>query len=301
MQRARKRGLILGVVAALLWSPHFAMVRSLLRGDVPLLVAEFYFLLFASLLLLLLLFLSGRLSELSVFKRRETHFLVLAVSGAYGLGLLLGLALDRSSLAQVRLWFYAGPLIVALLSVPGRERADVKLFFGILMGFFGCIMIVRGETAGSLALSMRAVGAAACWAAFSMLARPLVREENALPVAAVVCLIGAACLLVTCLSMGRSIFAVRPAHLWTAAVTGAFTVGLMMVFWLKCVGSVEVALAAPLWYLGLAFGIVWSLRTGADVEGWWAFGGVVLILLGLHTAYSGRRGGAMTLGDVIRG
>jgi len=301
MQRTRKRGLILGAVAALLWSPHFALVQSMLRGGTSLLVAEFYFLLFASVLLLLLLFLSGRLSELSVFKRRETHFLALAASGGYGLALLLGLALGQAPAAPVRLWFYAGPLIVALLSLFGRERADLKAFVGILLGFFGCVLVVRAEAPGSLAISMRAIGAAACWAVFSMLARPLVREEKPLPVAAVVCMIGAACLLVTCLSMGRSVFAVRPAHLWTAAVTGAFTVGLMMVFWLKCLGSAEAALAAPLWYLGLAFGVVWVRRVGVDVDGWLAFGGIVLVLFGLHTAFSGRRSSAMSLGDVIRG
>lgn len=313
MYRAQKTGFFLGVVAALLWSPHFYMVESLrpARGavegqsGVAMLVAEFYFLLCAAAVLLLLLFLSGRLSELAVFKRRETHFLILAASGGYGFWLLRGLALEAVAPSHARLLFYLAPLLIALLSLLTRERADGRALLGLLFGFVGCIMIVQGQGSGAAgAISVRnslpAVGAAACWAVFSVVARPIVREEKALPVAALVTAIGAACLLVTCLSTGQSILEISPVQVWRSALIGACTVGLMMVFWLKCVGMVPVVLASPFWYLGLVFGLALARWRGVSVSGWWALGGLVLVLLGLHTVLSGRQRAAVTIGDIIR-
>ena len=310
--RTKKQGFLFGVLAALLWAPHFYVVQSLRPAEgaagMPVLVAEFYFLLCGSVILLLLLFVSGRLSELAVFKRRETHFLVLAASGGYAFWLLRDSALAAISPAHAHLLFYSAPLLMGALSLLTAERADRRAVLGLLFGFLGCIMILLGPLRGagmahaaSLRGSLPAVGAAACWALFSVMARPIVREEKALPVAVLVMAIGAACLLVTCLSRGENILAVRTPQLWTALLAGALTVGLMMVFWLKCVGMVPVALASPLWYLALVFGIAWARWRGLSIAGWWALAGSVAILLGLHIALSGRKRTTVTIADIIRG
>ncbi|MBA7662961.1 hypothetical protein ES703_70994 [subsurface metagenome] len=305
--RTKKQGFLFGVLAALLWAPHFYVVESLRPAKgvagMPVLVAEFYFLLCGSVILLALLFVSGRLSELAVFKRRETHFLILAASGGYAFWLLRDAALAAISPAHAHLLFYSAPLLMGALSLLTAERADRRAVLGLLFGFVGGILILHrsGGAAASLQGSLLAVGAAACWALFSVMARPIVREEKALPVAVLVMAIGAACLLVTCLSRGENILAVKVPQLWTALLAGALTVGLMMVFWLKCVGMVPVALASPLWYLALVFGIAWARWRGLSIAGWWALAGSVAILLGLHIALSGRRRTTVTIADIIRG
>ncbi len=307
MRTSGKTALLLGALAALLWSRHFYVLEGLRGDDVPVLVLQFHLLFWPAAVFLLLLFISGRTSALSVFNRRETRFLALAAAGGYGFWVLRALALESGDAPQVHLLFYTAPLLMGLLSVFTGERADRKVAFGLLLGFIGCIVLVEGqgsgmETAAPVRWSARflAVGASACWAVFSLMARPIVREEKVLPVVALVTGVGAICLFVTCLSTGESIFRISPPQMLTAALAGLFTVGLMMAAWLKCLGMMPVSLASPLWYLGLLFGLIWAHRSGVSVSGWLALAGAVLILLGLHSALGGRQRSAVTMSDIIR-
>ncbi len=307
--RSRKAAAAVGVLAAAFWSPHFQLVQRLTTGESPpsRLVLSFYFVLGAAIALSLVLFLTGRLSELRVFNRQETHFLLLAATGGYGFWVLRALALAELAPAPARahLLFCAVPIFIAVLSVFAAERADGRTFIGLLLGFFGCVvLVVPGHLmAGSLRGTLLALAAAACWALFTLAARSLMRQEKALPVVALVTAIGAACLLVTCLSTRESIFAVRPDQLGMALAGGFFTVGIMTALWLRCLAVMPAVLAAGFWYLGTLFGAIWAfLGWGGDRPNvWWLLVGGALILLGLHGALSGRRTAEVTLGDVIRG
>jgi len=309
MYRTPGAGLVLGIAAALLWSLHFRVTRSLLVAGVAPPVAGFYLLLAAAGVLLLLLFLSGRLSELSVFGRHETLLILLAGTGGYGFWLLGGMAREALPASQARLLFSTAPLLMVLFALFGPEKPGRQAAMGVLLGFVGCIMLVKGRQAGTESAAATvlwrggalALGAAACWALFTVMARPLVREEKALPVAALVCSLGALCMLVTCLSTGQGIGGIALGQLWRALVAGALTVGMMMALWVGCIGGLAVARAAPLWYLSLAFGTLWAYRAGTRVDVWWALGGAVLVLLGIHFASAGRRREAVTIGDIIRG
>ena len=254
--------------------------------------------------LLLLLFLSGRLGELSVFNRRET---LLPHPCSPRRLCLLDAARRRgrehATRARAHLLFYTAPVLIGVFSTFGREHADARTFLGLLLGFGGCVMLsmARGGPAagGSWLSGLPAVGAAVCWAVFCLVARPIAREEKALPVAAIVLSVGAVCLFVTCIARGDGIFHIGMRQLGETIPLGIFTVGLMLVFWLRCLGSVPAAAAAPLWYLGLLFATLMAggLRAGL----WWLIAGAVLILVGIQRALSGRTTRDVTLGDVIRG
>lgn len=305
MRLPQRTSVVLGVLAALVWSPHFQLFRKLGADGPPALVAYFYVLLGAAGALLLFMFLGGRMDELNAFKRRETYFILLAAFGGYGFWVLRSLTLDVLPASRAHLLFYAAPLAAGVLSFFGGERADGRTFFGLALGFVGCIMMVPPGVREGTGLRglLLGIGAAACWGIFWLLARPVVREEKVLPVAALVAGIGAACLLVTCLSTGAGLFDISPGQLVTALLGGAVTVGFMMALWLRCLAGMAVPLAAGLWYLGLFFSGLWSLLgfggTGPDL--WWLLGGGVLVLLGLHSALSGRRRRGATMSDVIRG
>lgn len=303
MYRSQKTAFFLGVLAALLWSANAHQLDVLRQADVPLLVAEFHFVFWGAAGLLLFMFLGGRLGDLSAFHRRETTFIVLAALGGYGFWLCQALSLDAGGDAPAALLFYTAPLLMAALSLLTRERAEGRAIFALLLGYVGCIMIVQGGRGGAAGGAvLPGLGAAACWAAFTVLARPVASQERVLPVAALVALIGAVCLFVTCLSHGLSIFDMGFSQFWMAALTGFFTVGCMMAVWLKCVALVPAAVAAPFWYLGLVFGLFWAWRAGQPVDGWWALGGTVLVALGLQAASGGTRGRRIAdFSDVIRG
>ena len=309
MTRSESTSFALGLSAALFWGPHFGMVVKAMDQDVPLLVFYFYVVLWAAAACAVVLAAMGRLQDLSVFHRRETTFFLLTLTGGYGLWLFRALALERagSNLSNLRIWLYSGPLMLGLLSMPSREGARGRQILALLLGFVGCIMISVSpsgeESAGGSGAWLLALGGAACWAVFALLARPLVRQEKALPTGAVIWGMGAACLLVTLLVTGesKSLLAITPRGLWLSMIIGAGTVALGFGCWLKCLAGAAPAFVAPLWYLSLVFGIVWGTSIGGPSSRWWLAGGAALILVAVYAACSGRSRPTMTMSDVIRG
>lgn len=310
MHRQNRTGFLLATVAALLWSPHFALVERLVsspEGPSPL-VAQFHVVLWGAALLMLALFAGGRLGELSVLNRREAPLLVLIALGGYGFWLLRGTALAALPAQRARLLFYTAPLLIGALSLFGRRTADGRAFFALVLGFVGCIMLVEGTGgqqatgAGTAGGHLFALASAACWAGFSLLAAPLVREERLLPVAALVLTAGAACLLVTCISTGQNVLGISLPQLGRAALGGAVTVGLATLAWLAALRRLPAVALASWWYLGLVFGSGASVlrqgRLGDDF--WWLLGGTVLVLMALGSGSRSRTRGSATMSDLIR-
>jgi drug/metabolite transporter (DMT)-like permease len=305
MRSSQRTAWVYGLLAAALWSPHFYVVESLRNGGVPVLAIAFHLLLWPAAACLALLFLTGRASELTVFNRRETQFLILAGVGGYGFWVLRALGLEMVGGPTVRGLFCAAPLLMGVLSLAGREKADGKAFWGLLLGLAGALALVRGGSpagmwAGPFHAKLLALGAAVCWAVFSLMARPLVREERALPVVALVTGIGAVCVGVTCLSRGDNPFHLNPVQLRTVGVAGLLTAGLMMGAWLKCLAGTPVAQAALLWYLAPLFGLVAAWRYRHPVDFGWTLAGAVFVVLALRVASRRPARAGLTMGDVIR-
>ncbi|NLW49771.1 MAG: DMT family transporter [Candidatus Brocadiaceae bacterium] len=293
-----------GLVAAALWSPHFFMVESLRAGGVSALAIAFHLLLWPAAACAGLVFLGGGGSVRAVFNRRETQLLVLAALGGYGFWTLRMLALDAGAVSPVRVLFCSVPLMMALMSLLGNEKADARALRGLVLGFAGCLALIAAGTeslwAGPVQGKLWAFGSAVCWAVFAVTARPVVREERVLPIVSLVLGIGVLCVGVTCLSRGENPFQLRPAQLRTAAVAGLLTVGLMTGAWLKCLAGTPVAQAGVFWYVAPLFGIVagWRHRPGLDLG--WALAGTVLIILALRTVLRRRKRARLTMGDLIR-
>lgn len=305
MRRAASTAWVYGLLAAALWSPHAFVVNSLRAEGVPALALQFHLLFWPAVACVFVLFITGRTGDLAVFKRRETRFLVLAALGGYGFWVLQALAVERGAGRALRLFPYAVPLMMGLLSLPGRERIGGRTFWALLCGLIGCALLVRagaqGEAAVPLQSRLLGLGAAACWAIFSLAARPVVREERVLPVVTLVTCIGAACLAVTCVSTGEGLFEISPGQLQSVAIAGVLTVGLMMGCWLRCLAGLPAPRAGLLWYLGLPLGALVGLRYGWRPGLWWSLAGGVLILFALRGVGTGERRSRTTLGDVIRG
>jgi drug/metabolite transporter (DMT)-like permease len=306
VQQSGKSAVAFAVMAGLLWAPHFRIVEGLRAGPagVSPLIIQLYLVFWAAAALLVFLVLSGRLGELSAFHSRETHFLILAALGGYGCWMLQAVALESATASSPRLLFYVAPLLIGLFSVFSREQADRRSVMGLLLGFAGCIMLTKGfEGAHLWSGGLPAVGAAACWALFSLGVRPIVREERALPVAALVLLIGTACLLVTCIARGDNPFHINLSQLFATVFAGVFTVGLVVVLWLKCLHAASAATVAPFWYLGLLFGALGrALIIGGLWSGFfWLLGGTVLVLLGIGNSLAHRDRKSMSISDVLRG
>jgi drug/metabolite transporter (DMT)-like permease len=296
-------------MTALLWGPHYFVVRGLTQAGVSGLVLQFHLLLWPALLSWGLLLLSGRRSDLGVFQRRETFFIVLAVLGGYGFWLLRGLALDAAAGAECRHLFYAVPLFMGVAAFLSRGQASGRAIAGLLLGFVGCYVMARWSGTGSsrIGIFSRAgllgLGAAACWAAFSVLAPRVLKEARPLPVIALVTGIGTACILVTAVTMGANVLDLSWGQARSCAVAGVLTVGLMMSFWLRCLNGAATLRTGALWYLGMVTGTLWSVLRYQHRPNWWSLlVGTILIGIAIYmTPDGGRSRQAATIGDVIRG
>jgi drug/metabolite transporter (DMT)-like permease len=148
----------------------------------------------------------------------------------------------------------------------------------------------RGAVSGHT--SRLALGSAACWAIFTLLARPAVREGRALPVLTIVLGVGAACLLATLLATGPGRLLIGGRALWLSMLAGGVCVGLGLLCWLGAVAIAPPATVAPLWYLTVVFGMVWVWRIGGVTPGWRALPGAALVIVGACVAFAGRGGDA---------
>jgi len=312
MRSDRTRGLAEGAVAALLWSPHFYFVRRALEGGGSVLTLQLHIVFWAAAACLFALFMTGRLGELSVLRRYDTVVIVLVLTGGYGFWLLRAMAIERAGeagLPYVHGLFYAGPLVMGLLALWGRQRPTGRQVFALVAGLAGCLVIAVSSKQGydgasgfpGLVAILLALGAAGCWAVFGLAARPIVSQEKVLPVLTVVLSAGAVCLLATCISTGENLLPASPGALWASMLLGALTVGIALGCWLKCLSVASPVTVAPLWHLGLVFGIplVWWLAGRSPSL--WALAGTAVILVAMHSSFKKHRRPNLSISDLIRG
>jgi drug/metabolite transporter (DMT)-like permease len=308
MEQRGQPALGLGIVTALLWGPHYVVVQGLKDAGVPGLTLQFHLLLWPALVAWGLLLLGGRKSELAIFQRRQTYFVILAGFGGYGFWVLRGLALDGAGGADCRYVFYAAPLIMGGGALLSRDMPPRRAVVGLLLGFVGCVVMAKWGTRGGTVVpffsraGLLGLAAAACWAAFSLMAPQVMRESRPLPVIALVTGIGVVCVLITAVSMREKLFQIRPAQVGHCALAGILTIGLMMGFWLRCLNAAQPVRAGTLWYLGMLAGTLWGLwRTDAQLS-WWPFvTGAFLIAVSIYLSPGADRPRATaTMGDVIR-
>jgi len=306
MLRSRKSGYALVLLASLFWGPGLAVFLRLLGPETPPLALQFHFLFWAAVAMWAALFLTGRTSEMSIFSRQETRLLVLVATGGYGVWLLRSLVISTTSAADIQIFFYTAPLWIAFFSFFTTESAGAKQIGGLLLGFVGCIMMLTaprgsGASPGSqLPTVAKALGSGVCWALFAVGARPLVKQGRVLPIAALAVGAGAACLLVTCLTMKVNVLSISLRQLWLSAVAGILTVAIPYGLWLKGLSILSPAAAAPWWYLGVVFGAVWTFFMQDGRAGWWSLGGIVLILVSLRFGGPSIQARTKTMGDLIR-
>jgi len=302
MTRSETTAFVLGTLAAAFWSPHFYLVQAQ-HGQSSLLVFYFYVLLAAAVVCLLLLALMGQTRELSEVARRESHFIFLALTGGYGLWLLRALALDHSAAdpARAHLLFYLGPLILIVAAKFTRFPPSGRQMLGVVLGFVGAALIIgKPATPTGLGAVLLAVGAAVCWALFAMAGAPVAKEEKVLPMNALVWTVGAACLLVTCMSTGESPFQITRKEFLTAILLGVVTLALGFGCWFKCLATSSKATAGAFWYVALVFGIGWHGSIGRGVS-FWTLGGVLLLLVAVRCSLGSAKQRDSSISDMIRG
>jgi drug/metabolite transporter (DMT)-like permease len=189
--------------AVLIWSFNVTVVKIGL-GEVAPLAYNLVRFTCASVVLLLV----ARLGEGTLrFERRDLGSLVLlGLVGhtVYQICFIEGVA--RTTASSTSLLFGSSPVLIALISrLVGHERVGLKGAAGALLGFLGVYLIVGGAEPASgssrisggpeLAGDLLIVAAVACWAAYTVMARGLLRRYSPLRLTALSLSFGTALLV----------------------------------------------------------------------------------------------------------
>lgn len=187
---------MLTVVA--IWACNFIAMRWVL-DEVPLLAVGALRFLLAGLLLLVVL----QVVEGSIAAPRSIwgRLFLLGVIGNSLYQTLFMVALQRTSVGNTAILLATSPLQTALLgAATGMEKPSRNLLFGLLLALVGAGLVLSDGgielDAATLLGDLAAVGAATCWAVFTLGVRRLPTELSPLKITALTCIAGAPVLLV---------------------------------------------------------------------------------------------------------
>ncbi len=303
MDRRDKSAILPAVLAAALWAIIEAVMDAL-APEVRGLVVAFHLVFWAGIGSLLLLVLSGRTADLSVFNKNESLFLLLLGTGGYGFWLLHGLMFELMSPPVGRVLFYTSPVLMTVFSMFGSEGPTGKKVALLVLGLLGALMVLDIPSVGpggSRAAYAAAGGWALCWAVFSLGLRRLSRTFDVLPAITIVLAGGAVCMLVSCIAGRINVFALTYRQLLLSAVTGLVAGVGTLYLWATALSRWPVEACAPLWYAAPLLGVGIRIWGGGGLPSWWTLGGVVLLVLVLRCGARMAGEQSKTLGDVLRG
>jgi drug/metabolite transporter (DMT)-like permease len=225
-----------------IWACNFIAMRFVLR-EVPLLAVGALRFLGAGLLLLLVL----RLSEGSIGIARPLwgRILLLGIIGNSIYQTLFMVALERTTVGNTAILLATSPLQTALLGwAVGMERPSRHLIVGLVLALIGAGMVVSGDgvtlDVSTLVGDFAALGAAFCWAAFTLGVRKLPVELSPLRVTALTTVAGAPLLLILgAPDLARLAWGSITATAWSGlAYSIALSIGVAYLLWNASIAAV---------------------------------------------------------------
>ena len=233
-QRDKLTGYLFALFTITVWGSTFISSKLLLRSYTPCQIMLTRFLLAYGALWLL------RPRRLKLERKRELAFLLLGLSGCSLYFYTENTALTYTLASNVSIIVAAAPMFTALLAhFTGQERFRSGTLWGFLAAFTGVVLVVCNGTF-VLKLNPRgdllALGAAACWAVYSVLLRRVSQDLDPLLVTRRTLFWGAVTALPMVLAEGVP-YTVEP--LLTPVVAGNFLFlgligsGLCYVLWNK--------------------------------------------------------------------
>jgi drug/metabolite transporter (DMT)-like permease len=284
-----KRAILLGTVASLLWSTVFVFGRYLCSIALinPILIALLRFF-SAGVISILYIILRGEARSLSVLIEKPLTIGLLAITGIFGMGSGVFLALDRSTSVDVSIIMNSNAIFIIPLAVLIGERLTLRKISGVIIGLLGCALVINGKLTGFLLIqrehfigNLIALIAAMCWAVYTVAGKRLVREHGGLVVTGLNMMVGSVPLFFLAAALGELSLPPLKAFL-IILYLAIFPTALGFVFWYKALEELDASRLGPLQYvvpIGTAviafFVLDESIRLASMI-------GMVLVFLGIY-------------------
>ncbi len=180
-----------------IWGANITVAKQVFLAMTP---GAFIALRFGLASVLLALLVVGRGGTLRASRATWLHALWVGIIGNSVYQLLFMNGLNRTTGANTALLIATAPVFTALYEVfRGREKPSRAGWAGIALSFLGMVLVLsaRGAALGGTTLvgDLMILGAAVCWAIYTVGARPLLAEHSALKVTAMTMLTGTPLLL----------------------------------------------------------------------------------------------------------
>lgn len=223
----------------MIWGANFVVVKAAVGQFLPLSFTALRFA-FAAMALVTITALAGLRLRVSRADLGRLALLGLVGNILYQVLFVVGLA--HTTAGNSSLILASVPAIVAVENhFLKLERLGTRARTGVALSFLGLLLVVLG---GSKALSLTpdtlvgdalTVGAALCWATYTVMARPLVARLNSLVVTTVSLVIGAGALLLiaTPSFLAQNWSAVRLGGWAGLLYSGLLAIGLGYAVWIK--------------------------------------------------------------------
>lgn len=271
------------------WGLNFPIVKGAFTELPPFV---FNGLRFASATVLLLLVLRRLEGPWRVARADLPGLVLLGLIGHAGYQTLFMNGLARTTAGHSALLLALVPLFVGVLGVAlGLERPSPRMWAGLVIAFGGVFTLLQGRgglafDGGTLIGDLLMLAAALCWAAYTVLSRPLLRRISALRLTAVTLIPGLPAILVPAIpGLLRLDWAAVSPRAWAAlAFSAIFAVVVSYVIWYASVQAVGSARTATFSYLIPVVALIAARVMLGEPLGSVQVGGGAVVLLGVWIA-----------------
>ncbi|MGQ9608037.1 MAG: DMT family transporter [bacterium] len=283
------KAVILGIVASLLWSTVFVAGRYLcdVLNIHPTLVAFLRFF-GAGIISLIYLMIKGKAKSLSVLKNSPGLIILLAITGISVMGSAVFLALNLSTAVDVSIIMNSNTIFIVPLAALTGERITLRKVGGIIIGLFGCALVINGKITGFqlihseyLTGNLLALVASISWAIYTVMGKNIVRERGGLTITSLNMMIGSIPLLAITAGLGE--LSLPPLRaIIILAYLAIFPTAIGFVFWYKALENIDASRLGPLQYIvpvGTAIISAFTLNEEIKVA---SVLGMVMVFLGIY-------------------
>ncbi len=182
-----KKGIWYGIIASISWGTIWPLSKYIL--EVYPAVSPFYisFLRFfsAAAAMFVIFLIKKDKAAFTTLKKHWGLSLLLAFFGIFGMGCLVFFSIKYTSTINSALLMNSNTLFIILFSVFNGEKITRVKASGAVLGFSGCYLIINNGfsfnffSSSTLFGDLLALGAAVCWAVYTVIGRAKVKEVDA--------------------------------------------------------------------------------------------------------------------------
>jgi drug/metabolite transporter (DMT)-like permease len=238
----KTKGMLYAIFACVTWSTIWIAGKYLIDDyHINAFLIAFIRFLTAAVVLLAYIAVKSRRAFIQSFKKHFLLSVVLGASGIFGMGSLVFLSLQYTTVGNAGILMNSNTLIIFLLSMFIGEKFTGSKIAGVILGMLGCYLIINKGLAFDLFNSkglrgdLFSLGAAVCWAIYTVVGKKYIKDADSLHLSAMNFLTGSAMLFLLVLFTNG----------WQGDIN-LKSLGLLVY-----IGAIPTALGFLAWYIAL--------------------------------------------------